>query len=46
MGDAILVINAGSSSIKFVVFVADTARPLAAADADPQLGRIGDEPFH
>ncbi len=31
MGDAILVINAGSSSIKFVVFVTEAARPLAAA---------------
>ena len=31
MGDAILVINAGSSSIKFVVFVTGTAGTLAAA---------------
>ena len=31
MGDAILVINAGSSSIKFVVFVTGTAGALAAA---------------
>jgi acetate kinase len=31
VGDAILVINAGSSSIKFVVFVTEAARPLAAA---------------
>jgi acetate kinase len=30
VGDAILVINAGSSSIKFVVFVTDAERPLAA----------------
>jgi acetate kinase len=31
VGDAILVINAGSSSIKFVVFVTDAAGPLTAA---------------
>jgi acetate kinase len=31
VGDAILVINAGSSSIKFVVFVTEADRPLAAA---------------
>jgi len=31
VGNAILVINAGSSSIKFVVFVTDAARPLAPA---------------
>jgi len=31
MGDAILVINAGSSSIKFVVFVAEAAGTLTAA---------------
>ena len=31
MGDAILVINAGSSSIKFVVFVTEAGRPLEPA---------------
>jgi acetate kinase len=31
MGDLVLVINAGSSSIKFAVFAADTATALAAA---------------